>query len=145
MTPDLDALAKEILVRIGHGDLPNYNRHVGVVAELLRTALAGAAGDGPIDEAWLRSIGFADMTFQNQTVLAVKVPSICDAQWLEWDRDTNYFDLRRFSEEMEEAELPPDIVEVTSISTRAGLLQFLAALNITLPPPPAAHSGKEEG
>ena len=86
-----------------------------------------------IDEAWLRSVGFVDMTLRDSTELVLRFKVLCDTQWLEVGPATyshGLFTIHRYSDTHADADMPPDFVEVKA-KTRADVLRLLSALNIS--------------
>ena len=82
----------------------------------------------PITEEWLRSVGFRDKTYQDETKLAYSLPSpLTDSQWIEATSGMpSLFLLCRFSP-MYDDDTPPDRFQVV-IETRGAMRRLLTEL-----------------
>lgn len=140
-TPAITKAAEELNERI-HAEVKEFlgNDQFWFGEERLREFLtrhfapAAAPDDGPIDEAWLRSIGFVPKLYQGGVVLAMKMPNSIDHQWIETgpaSESHGFFVLCRWCDSYSD-DMPPDRVEVVA-KTRSALLQLLSALNIPAP------------
>ncbi len=103
----------------------------GVTTE--RDAYLALTDPTPLDEEWLRSVGFKPKKYQGNEVLSLRIPKMTDNQWIETTESSfshGHFLLCRWSP-MYEDSTPPDRVEVWA-KTRGQLRQLAAALQITL-------------
>lgn len=96
-------------------------------------ALAPAEDEQPLDEAWLRSIGFKTKAYQGGAPLALKIHGgpVADPQWIETTGMDGAFLLCRWSPIYDD-DTPPDRISVTA-NNRRELLLLLTALNASIP------------
>lgn len=146
MTDDLQAAASRLRAHDelctpgtgGHRDCPyvRHGGHVGNDLKLLADAWLAELDETPVDEAWLRSVGFelSDL-FANMLLRPIEKDAAIVELSLSLDNDGRWWaDLKQGLPHGDNQKLPDDHVLITSASysTRGAVRRLAAALGIEL-------------